>query len=195
MAHQVVDALRRPTPRHGTRTLEPRRPDRPGDPPLRARRSIAGVLGRWKRPLDSVVVGHPAATDSTHSWPGRGRSATLLGVPLVAQVDVASTAWAPECLWSGCGPVQSRQSPSSQPGSSRIRSGRGRSWWRHGRQAAHDRRDSIIQGSRPELLTHGVPCGAITVLQRTGLTWQVDQLPATLISIKRSSTVRPDPTG
>ena len=39
--------------------------------------------------------------------------------------------------------------------------------------------DDSIQLSRPELLTDGVPCGAITVLERTDLTWQVTQLPAT----------------
>lgn len=39
--------------------------------------------------------------------------------------------------------------------------------------------DENIQASRPELLTDGVPCGAITVLERTGLTWQVNQLPST----------------
>lgn len=39
--------------------------------------------------------------------------------------------------------------------------------------------DANIQASRPELLTDGVPYGAITVLERTGLTWQVNELPST----------------
>ena len=39
--------------------------------------------------------------------------------------------------------------------------------------------DENIQATRPELFTDGVACGAITVLERTGLTWQVIQLPST----------------
>jgi hypothetical protein len=39
--------------------------------------------------------------------------------------------------------------------------------------------DQHVQASRPGLLTDGVPCGAITVLERTGLRWQVNQLPST----------------
>ncbi len=39
--------------------------------------------------------------------------------------------------------------------------------------------DENIRLSRPELLTDGVPCGAITVLERSGLTWQVNELPST----------------
>ena len=39
--------------------------------------------------------------------------------------------------------------------------------------------DAKIQASRPELLTDGVPCGAITILERSGRTWQVNQLPST----------------
>ena len=38
--------------------------------------------------------------------------------------------------------------------------------------------DEYIQASRPDLLTDGVPCGALTVLERTGITWQVMQLPS-----------------
>lgn len=39
--------------------------------------------------------------------------------------------------------------------------------------------DEYIQACLPELLTDGVPCGAITVLDRIGLRWQVDELPST----------------
>ncbi len=39
--------------------------------------------------------------------------------------------------------------------------------------------DENIQASRPELLTDGVPCAAITILERTGLTWRINQLPST----------------
>jgi broad specificity phosphatase PhoE len=39
--------------------------------------------------------------------------------------------------------------------------------------------DEYVQALRPELLTDGVPCCAIAVLERTGLTWQVNQLPST----------------
>jgi broad specificity phosphatase PhoE len=39
--------------------------------------------------------------------------------------------------------------------------------------------DDSIRLNRPELLTDGVPCGAITVLERTDLTCQVAQLPST----------------
>jgi broad specificity phosphatase PhoE len=39
--------------------------------------------------------------------------------------------------------------------------------------------DDNIQACRPELLTDGVPSGAITVLERSGLTWQVNELPST----------------
>jgi broad specificity phosphatase PhoE len=39
--------------------------------------------------------------------------------------------------------------------------------------------DENIRARRPELVADGVPCGAITMLERTGLTWQVNQLPST----------------
>jgi broad specificity phosphatase PhoE len=38
--------------------------------------------------------------------------------------------------------------------------------------------DEIMLASRPQLLTDGVPCGAITVLDRAGVAWRVTQLPS-----------------
>lgn len=39
--------------------------------------------------------------------------------------------------------------------------------------------DENVQASRPELLTDGIPCGAVTILERSGFAWQVKQLPST----------------